>query len=117
MSEVKLYMDGDKWCAVYEPTFINLEESLAGFGDSEAEALKDLVKNQALHAQASLLLAELPEGTYIAKGKRYRAWCEDEDGNFPDGLDAFDGNTPSEALLRLKKRLAEQPTAPNKEDN
>ena len=36
--------DGDKICAVQDDNFENLEESLAGFGETEAEALAELNK-------------------------------------------------------------------------
>ncbi len=39
--EVRIYLDGDKWCAV-RSDFINLQESLAGFGDTPSEARKEL---------------------------------------------------------------------------
>lgn len=39
----KTYKDGAKWCAV-RLTFVNLQESLAGFGDTEDEARADLVR-------------------------------------------------------------------------
>ncbi len=35
--------DGDKWCATYTD-FINLQESPAGFGDTQEEAKADLIK-------------------------------------------------------------------------
>lgn len=40
-SAVCLFIDGDKWCAVYGD-FINLQESDAGFGDTFDSALADL---------------------------------------------------------------------------
>lgn len=43
--EIDLFKDGDKLCAVYRPTFVNLQESPAGFGATETEALTDLVKS------------------------------------------------------------------------
>jgi hypothetical protein len=49
MSDVKLYKDGDKWCAVYKPTFINIQESPVGFGETENEALLNLIRDQAKH--------------------------------------------------------------------
>lgn len=39
----KIFKDGDSWCAV-GPGFIDLQESLAGFGDTKAEALAELEK-------------------------------------------------------------------------
>lgn len=54
MNRVRVYMDGDKWCAVYGPTFTNIQECPAGFGDTETEALAALVKDQVKHFQADL---------------------------------------------------------------
>lgn len=34
----KLYLDGDQWCALYGD---NLQEGLAGFGDTPAAAMAD----------------------------------------------------------------------------
>lgn len=42
-SRVILTMDGNKWCA-HRPDFINLQESLAGFGDTEIDAIHELLK-------------------------------------------------------------------------
>ena len=38
----KVYMDGDKWCALYGE---NLQDGVAGFGDSPAEAMQDFDNN------------------------------------------------------------------------
>lgn len=38
---VRVFMDGDKFCAV-KPDFVNLQESPAGFGDTKNEAIKNL---------------------------------------------------------------------------
>lgn len=38
----KLYMDGDKWCALYGD---NLQEGLCGFGDSPCAAQADFDTN------------------------------------------------------------------------
>ena len=37
----RLYMDGNKWCAV-GPHFRNLQQDHAGFGDTKQEAVDDL---------------------------------------------------------------------------
>ena len=42
MLKPKLSIDGDKWCALYGE---NLQDGVAGFGDSPAEAYKDFDKN------------------------------------------------------------------------
>ena len=39
--EVRFYQDGTQRCAV-RPDFVNLQESPAGFGDTDAEALAAL---------------------------------------------------------------------------
>ena len=38
----EVYIDGDKWCALYGK---DLQEGVAGFGDSPAEAMADFDKN------------------------------------------------------------------------
>lgn len=43
---VRYFQDGDKVCAVEDATFVNLQESPAGFGDNDEEALADLRANQ-----------------------------------------------------------------------
>ena len=45
----KILKDGNAWCAIC-PKFINLQESLAGFGDTKVEALQELEKAEA-HAE------------------------------------------------------------------
>jgi len=45
--EFVTYMDGNAWCAT-RPDFINLQESLAGFGDTEQEAIANLVEQEKL---------------------------------------------------------------------
>lgn len=37
-----LFIDGDKWCALYGG---NVQEGIAGFGDSPADALVDFNNN------------------------------------------------------------------------
>lgn len=37
-------LDGNQWCATM-PGFINLQESNAGFGDTPAKAIADLIKH------------------------------------------------------------------------
>jgi hypothetical protein len=39
---VRTFMDGDSWCATYWD-FYNLQDSPAGFGDTELEALNNLI--------------------------------------------------------------------------
>ena len=39
-----LYMDGNAWCSVL-PDFENLQESPAGFGETRADAIVDLIKD------------------------------------------------------------------------
>lgn len=41
---IKFSKDGDKVCATFAD-FVNLQESPAGFGDTEEEAKADLLKN------------------------------------------------------------------------
>ena len=42
---IKIYKDGNKWCAVFED-FIDLQESIAGFGETPALALSALMKER-----------------------------------------------------------------------
>jgi hypothetical protein len=39
---VQVYMDGGQWCALLGD---NLQEGVCGFGDTPAEALRDLADN------------------------------------------------------------------------
>ena len=43
--EYRVFKDGDAWCAT-GAGFVNLQESLAGFGDSPTAALSELVTNE-----------------------------------------------------------------------
>ena len=45
----KVYMDGDKWCALYGE---NLQDGVAGFGNSPAEAVQDFDRNWHKKAEA-----------------------------------------------------------------
>ena len=44
-TEIKTFMDGKAWCAT-RPDFVNLQESLAGFGETEAEAIENLLETE-----------------------------------------------------------------------
>lgn len=41
MPELKIFLDGNKWCALYGE---NLMEGTAGFGDTPIEALEEFGK-------------------------------------------------------------------------
>ena len=43
--EYRVFKDGDAWCAT-GAGFVNLQESIAGFGDSPTEALSALVTHE-----------------------------------------------------------------------
>jgi hypothetical protein len=43
--DVRYFKDGDQWCAVRKG-FVNLQESPAGFGSSQGDALADLEKSE-----------------------------------------------------------------------
>jgi hypothetical protein len=43
---INVFMDGNAWCATYDD-FQNLQESIAGFGDTPSEAVKELKKELA----------------------------------------------------------------------
>ena len=46
MSETfEFFMDGNQWCCV-RPGFTDLVECLAGFGDTQPEALADLLAEE-----------------------------------------------------------------------
>lgn len=44
-TDIQVYLDGDKWCAVGKD-FINIQESSCGFGDTPRDAVNDLRTNQ-----------------------------------------------------------------------
>jgi len=48
---IRVFKDGDMFCAV-RPEFINLQESLAGFGKTKKEAEKSLLDSEKLKTQA-----------------------------------------------------------------
>ena len=48
-NDIRITKDGDMFCAVYQPTFVNLQESPVGFGKTEQEALRSLILDQAKH--------------------------------------------------------------------
>lgn len=71
MSNIKTFLDGDSWCAVFDD-FINLQESIAGFGITPEEATESLLK--ATLEKANEILQDIkPEQEYaedlIAKVK------------------------------------------------
>jgi len=49
MFRPKLFIDGNQWCALYGE---NLQEGVAGFGDSPAKAMHDFDKNWLLSITA-----------------------------------------------------------------
>lgn len=42
---IRFVRDGDMWCA-FRPGFVNLQESIAGFGPTQAQAEVDLVRGE-----------------------------------------------------------------------
>lgn len=67
----RLFIDGDSWCALYGE---NLQEGIAGFGDSPNEALKDFENNliKKLNEEnekklSSVLLADLEDELSMLK--------------------------------------------------
>ena len=50
MLRPKIYIDGDKWCALYGE---NIQDGVAGFGDSPAKAFEDFDKNFHLNLEVS----------------------------------------------------------------
>lgn len=45
MSEYRIYLDGDSWCAVTSD-FVNIQESNAGFGETPMIALGELLAQE-----------------------------------------------------------------------
>lgn len=43
-TDIDVKMDGDKWCAT-DGSFVNLQESTAGFGDTPRDAVADYLAN------------------------------------------------------------------------
>lgn len=43
--EIETLLDGDQWCA-RRADFSNLQECLAGFGETEQAAIEDLIKKE-----------------------------------------------------------------------
>lgn len=46
-TQVNVFRDGDAWCATLDG-FVNLQESVAGFGKTPRDAVADLLQNAAL---------------------------------------------------------------------
>lgn len=46
----RIYIDGNKWCALYGD---NLQDGVAGFGDSPADAMYDFDRNWSVKLGAS----------------------------------------------------------------
>lgn len=44
-TDINVMLDGNAWCA-YRDGFTNLQESIAGFGDTPQMAINDLIKNE-----------------------------------------------------------------------
>lgn len=43
MTNIKTFLDGDSWCATFDD-FINLQESIAGFGHTPEDATESLLR-------------------------------------------------------------------------
>ena len=41
-TNISIFRDGTAWCAVYTESFVNLQESPAGFGGTPLEAIQNL---------------------------------------------------------------------------
>lgn len=62
-SDFSMKKDGEMWCATY-PDFVNLQESPAGFGDSQRSALEDLLSKYPMSCEAPMWWgAGMPAGT------------------------------------------------------
>ena len=44
-TDINVNKDGNAWCA-FRDRFTNLQENIAGFGDTPNEAVKELIKNE-----------------------------------------------------------------------
>lgn len=71
MSNINTFIDGDSWCATFND-FTNLQESIAGFGNTPEDATEQLLK-AALEKANEILQDIKPEQEYaeelIAKVK------------------------------------------------
>ena len=43
---IETFKDGDIYCAVRPDSFIDLQESFAGFGETETEAIENLLQTE-----------------------------------------------------------------------
>lgn len=65
MSNINTFIDGDSWCAVFDD-FINLQESIAGFGNTPEDAIESLLK--ATLEKANEILQEIKPEQVFAEG-------------------------------------------------
>ena len=65
MKDVRIFKDGDKWCAVYED-FVNLQESPAGFSKTREGALYQLYNIVGMRHVKGTTLWKLPRTMYGA---------------------------------------------------
>lgn len=49
--EIRLYMDGNAWCAVRAEGFTDIQECPAGFGSTPTEAVTDLLRAETISKQ------------------------------------------------------------------
>ena len=69
----RLYRDGNAWCAV-APGFRNLAEDVAGFGDTQEEAVASLHKVKRSTLNITLYEARFEVGGYC---RRCKEWVEE----------------------------------------
>lgn len=51
---IRIYCDGDSYCAVFEDFFKNLEQSPNGFGENYLDAIQELIADFKFNKQAYL---------------------------------------------------------------
>lgn len=49
-STIRVYMDGDKWCAIREKTFVDIVSSPIGFGSCPVKAINHLLSEEKLYS-------------------------------------------------------------------
>lgn len=84
-TDINVCLDGDQWCANRDG-FINLQESLAGFGDTPQQAVDALLRDEGIH-QADDLHTE-----YV---KAESEWNRPQGTGFVMGVDWGQGAKPA----------------------
>ena len=64
LEKYNIFMDGASWCATYH-NFVNLQESPAGFGDTQELAVINLLESELQRAESRLKEAEAREAVMV----------------------------------------------------